>query len=156
EHEDVRDGATMLDRPHFTGAEKAHLDLVVDDENAVVFADLHEPGEIALRRNHVSAGPLDHFHEEGAELRAAAARVPRAGIFVLELPLDLRDAIEVAGLAVFSVRAAEAVRERNELRAVGKLAEGLPIPVGGSDRGGAERSTVIASFERDHSRSAGI
>src|SRR5437870_7220328 len=145
----------MLDRPHLAGAKEAHLDLVVDDEDAVVVAELHEAGEIALRRNHVPARSLHHLHEESSELGAAGPGIPRTRVFVLELPLELRDTVEVAALALLSIWAAEAVRERNELSADGKLAEGLAIPVGGGDRRSTERAAVIASLEREHPRSAG-
>ncbi len=145
----------MLHRPHLPGAVEAHLDLVVDEQDAVLFAERGKPPEVAFRRNHVAAGALHRLDEERAELRAPGLRIPRPGVFVLEQALEFGDARVLGLLGVAAVRRAERIGERNELRAVGKLAEGLAVAVRRGDRRRAERAAVVAALERQHPLPAG-
>src|SRR5258706_10354465 len=155
EDDDVGLDVEVLHRPHLAGAAEAHLDLVVDHEDAVLLADRGHALEVVLRRDDVAAGALHRFDEQRAELGSAGLRVPGAGVFVLEAPLEFGDALIFGALRVALVRGAERIRIRDELRAVGELAERFAIPIGRGDRRGAERASVVAALEGEHALAAG-
>src|SRR5437588_345161 len=80
-----------------------NVECVVDDQDAVLAADRGEAPEIILRRDDVAARALHRLDEDRAELRAAGLRVPRAGVLVLEAPLELGDAVVFGLLGVAAV-----------------------------------------------------
>src|SRR5438067_2508822 len=104
EDDDVRLDVEVLHRPHLSSAPKAHLDLVVDEQDAVLLADCSEALEVVLRRNDVSARALDRLGEQRAEFGAPGLRVPCAGVLVLEQPLELRDAMVLELLRLAAIR----------------------------------------------------
>ena len=112
--------AEMLDRPQLAGAEEAHLDLVDDEQDAVLVEHPLQLDEEVRRRNHVAAGALDRLDVERRVFALAGLRVPHAVVFGLEQALELRDAV----LAVFLLATCPSGRGSgtgiDELRAIAK------------------------------------
>ena len=90
EHEHVRRHAEMLDRPQLAGAEETHLDLVDDQQDAVLVEHLLQAREEVRRRDHVAAGALDRLDVERGVFALPRLRVPHAVVFGLEQALELR------------------------------------------------------------------
>src|SRR5215475_12493589 len=108
----------MLDRPELAGAEETHLDLVDDEQDAVLVEHALQAREEVRRRNHVAAGALDRLDVERGVLALLRFRIPDAVVFGLEKALELRDAIFAVFLLRHALRAAEVIREFDELRAI--------------------------------------
>ena len=85
--------AEVLDRPQLAGAIEAHLDLVDDQQDAVLVEHLLQFDEEVLRRDDVAAGALDRLDVEGGELRLAGLGVPHAVVFALEQARELLHAV---------------------------------------------------------------
>ena len=150
EHDDVGLHAEVLDRPQLAGAIEAHLDLVDDQQDAVLVEHALQLDEEVLGRNDVAAGALDRLDVEGRVLGLARLGVPDAVVLALEQALELLHAVVAVLLLGHALGAAEVIRERNELRAVAEVAVAAAIAVGRGDGGGAERAAVIAALEREH------
>ena len=140
----------MLDREQLAGAVEAHLDLVHDQQDAVLVEHALQLGEEVLRRDDVAAGALDRLDVEGGKLGLAGLGVPHAVVFALEQALELLDAVVAVFLLAHPLGAAEMVGERHELGPVAEVAVAPAIAVGRGDRGGAERAAVIAALEGEH------
>jgi hypothetical protein len=65
---DVRLDAGVLDRPPSAGAAHARLDLVGDEEDAVLVADLAQSLHEGLRRGEVAALSLDRLDDDGGHV----------------------------------------------------------------------------------------
>ena len=74
---DVRLDAEVLDRPQLAGAVEAHLDLVDDQQDAVLVEHPLQLDEEVLRRDDVAAGALDRLDVEGGDTRPGRPWGPR-------------------------------------------------------------------------------
>src|SRR5262249_14236579 len=110
--------------------------------------------EVAGRRDHVAARALDHLDEERRVLRLADLGVPDAVVLAVEQALELLHAVQLAALALLAVGTPEAVRERDELRAVAEVPVAAAVAVARRDRRRAERAAVVAALEREHQAAA--
>ena len=63
--QDVRFHPPVRDGPHQPGSTHASLDFVDDEKNAVLIADLTQPGQELGIRHHDAALTLDGFHDDG-------------------------------------------------------------------------------------------
>src|SRR5262249_21528520 len=136
------------------GAEEAHLDLVVDQQDLARLEHPRELLEVALRRDHVAAGALDRLDVESGGLPLLRLAVPHALVLRAEQLCELVHAVQAAVLALLAVRAAEAVGERHELRALAEVSVAAAVAVAARDRGGSERAPVVAALEREHQAAA--
>src|SRR5262249_46266724 len=119
-------------------------------QDAWGFELLVELDEEVLRRDDVAAGALDRLDVERGVFGLARLRVPHAVVLALEQALELPHAVVPVLLLAHTLRPAETVRERHELRAVAEMTVAPAIAVGRGDRRGAERAAVIAALEGEH------
>ena len=77
-----------------------------------------ERWEIFWRRDDVTARALNRLDVEGREFSLASFRVVERVVLGLEIFSELIYAVEATVLSLFPVWAAEAIRERDEVRAV--------------------------------------
>src|SRR5204862_1132984 len=127
-----------------------HLDLIIDQQNLARFQHRRELLEIARWRNYVAAGALNRLDKEGGELRLLRLAVPDRVIFAVEQASELIDAVEAAIVALLSIRAAEAIGKRHEVRPVTEVPVAPAIAIGRGDGRGAEGTAMIAALERKH------
>src|SRR5438046_519741 len=139
ENYDVRRDAQMLDGPEFSRAIKAHLYFIVYNQDLVLVAGLLEALEIFLGRNHVAARALHRLDIESAVLRGLRLGIPHAVIFGVKEFCELVVAIEVAGLALQAVHAAETIRVKDKMRALAKMSVATAVAITRSDGGGTQR-----------------
>src|SRR5258708_21043134 len=150
EDDDVRLDPEILDGAQSHGAEEAHLDLVVHQQDLARFEDLLQALEISLRRHDIPARSLNRLDVERGVFGAIGLGIVDAVIFAVEEALELADAVEVAAVALLAVRTAEAIGKRNELRPVAEMAVAPPVAVARRDGRGAERAAVTPAFEGEH------
>src|SRR5439155_23330788 len=62
-HQNVRDYAKVLARPHASGASHTALDLIHDEQDAVTIRQRPQPAQEIRRRNYVSPFALDGFDD---------------------------------------------------------------------------------------------
>src|SRR5678815_1924140 len=141
--------AEVFDRPQLAGTEKSHLDLVDDEQNSVFVQYALEAGEEVRRWNDVAAGALDRLDIERRIFALAYLRIPHAVVFGFEQALEFCHAIFAVLLLGHALRAAEVIREFDELGAV-EMSVAAPVAVRRGDRRGTERAAVIAALEREH------
>ncbi|OGN84948.1 MAG: hypothetical protein A2X23_01630 [Chloroflexi bacterium GWC2_73_18] len=123
----------MLDRPHLAGAAHPRLDLVGDEQDAVLVADPSQAGEEVVVGDEVAALALDRLHHDGGDL-ARRHQVPE------DLPLD-----EVEPLARAEGGVVDAGQERPEAGVVPGLRGGQRDgPVGPAVEGAEEADQVRA------------
>ncbi len=146
----------MFKRPHLSGPEKTHLDLIVHHENAVIMAYFGKPFEIILRRDDITARPLDRFDEKRAELRAFCLGVPGSRVLVLELALEFMDEMIFGGFGVARKGRTEHIRERNEFGAVPEFPVSFPVTVRRRDRRRGQCAAMIPALKSEHPGTAGI
>src|SRR5207245_10567166 len=155
ENDDVWDASEMFHGPARARAIQLPLDLVVNEQDFVFVQELFQPDEIFLRRDDVTARPLNGLDVKGAVLGRLRFRVPDAVIFARKEPFELVLAVNLATLALQPVNAAEAVGIENELGALAKVPVAPPVAVRGSDRGGPKSPPVVAAHEGEHQILAG-
>ncbi|RMO59452.1 hypothetical protein ALQ29_05598 [Pseudomonas marginalis pv. marginalis] len=150
EHDHVRLHVEVLDRPQLAGAVEAHLDFVGHHQDAVLVQHLLEFAVEVHRRDHVAAGALDRLDVKRGVFALADFRVPHAVVFGLEQAGELLHAVAAVLFLGHAFRAAEVVRERDELRALAEVAVAATVAVAGGDRRRAEGTPVVAAFEGEH------
>src|SRR5215475_2594740 len=154
EHDDVGLHIEILHRPEFSGPEEAHLNLVVDQQDAPRFEDALEFFEITGRRDHVAAGALNRLDIERGELALAGLGVPCRVILAVEQSRELVDAVEPAIVPLLPVLAAKTVWEWHEVSAIAEMSVAAAIAIGRGDCRRAQRAAVIAALEGEHQRLA--
>src|SRR5258706_10267696 len=82
EDDDIGLNLEMLHRPLPAGAEKAHLNLIVNDQDAMLAAYFLQALEIAAGGNYVASGALHRLDEKRPELGTARLPIPDAGAFL--------------------------------------------------------------------------
>src|SRR5208282_4986106 len=142
--------AKMLDRPHFAGPVHAHLDLVDDEQNAVLVEHFFQPGEEIHRRNDIAARSLQRLDIEGGVFRFARFRIPHAMIFGFEEARELLDAVAPVFLLAHPFRPAKMIGERDELRTVAEMSVAAAITVARCNRRSTERAPMISALEGEH------
>src|SRR6478736_4670930 len=99
----------MFDRPEFASPVDTHLDLVDDEQDAVLIQNLLEFGEEVHGRNDIATGALDRFDIEGGIFCAADLRIPDAVIFAFEEASEFAHAMFAIFLLGHALPAAEMV-----------------------------------------------
>ncbi len=153
--DDVRLDIEVLDRPELARAVEPHLNFVVDEEDATLVEDLLERREVAARRYDVTTGALNGFDIKRGKLWFLRLGIPERVVFGVEVLRELLDAVEIAVLPLLVVRTTEAVRIRDEVRAIREVPVATPIPIAGRDGRGPQRPSVIPAHERKHQILAG-
>src|SRR5205085_10625715 len=108
----------VLNCPELSCAVKAHLNLVVNQKDFVFVQNFLERREIFWRRDNVTACALNRLDVEGREFSLSSFRIIERVVLGLEIFSELIYAIKAAVLSLFPIWAAEAIRERDEVRAV--------------------------------------
>ena len=133
--QDVRLDAPVLDRPHLAGPPGARLDLVGDEQDAVLVADLAQALEEAVLGDDVAALALDRLDDDRRDLVGRGELVEQ----------DLVEPLEVLDPAVRRVE--DARQERPEA--------GVVLRLRGGQRDRAVRPAVERAEEGDDVRPVG-
>src|SRR5262249_41054957 len=107
------------------------------------------------RRNDIATGALNRLDIKGRELGLTGLRIPEGVVLGVETALELFEAIQVAVLDLLLVRTPEAVRERYEVRTIGKMTVTPAVPITRGDRARRQRSSVVPAHEGEHEALAG-
>src|SRR5258708_15615151 len=110
-----------------------HLDLVDHDQDAALVQNARQLLEIAFRWDDVSTCSLNRLDVKRREFRLLRFAVPHGVILSIEELLELLDTVEAAVLDLLVVRTAKAIGERDELGAVGEVAEAAAVAIAGCD-----------------------
>src|SRR6185503_18379649 len=136
--------AGVLDRPPAPGPAHARLDLVGDEDDPVLIAQLAQAAQEAGRGGEVAALALDRLDDDGGNV----LRGDLAGEDRLAQMLELRGAVPAGGLAPGThAREWRVMDHRQQWPEAGPL---LDLRVGQGER--AQRSAVEAALERDDPR----
>src|SRR3989338_1377247 len=150
ENHHIRFHMKLGQRPELPRAVKAHLDFIVDQENVMTLQDFLKIRKIFLWRNHIAAGALNRLDIKSAVFRLIDLGIQNAVVLGFKKFLKLFHTVHPAIGIFFSVRTAEAIRIRNKMRLVGKMAEAAAVAVARSDRRGTEGSSVITAHKSEN------
>ena len=139
----------MLDGPELSRAEETHLDFIIDEQDLALLEDLLQADKVFLRRDDITARPLEGLDVKGAEFTLVGPGIPDRIVFGVEEFLELFQAIEPAVLSLETVKAAETVRIGDEVRPVTKMAVAAPVAIARGDRCGSQSPPVVAAHERE-------
>src|SRR5258706_3880692 len=110
-----------------------HLDLIDYDQDAALMTYAGQFLEVSLGRDYVSAGTLNRFYVKRREFRLVGFAVPYRVVLGIEQLFELFDTIESTVFALQVIRAAEAVREWDELCSVREMAVAATVAIAGSN-----------------------
>src|ERR1700730_15504015 len=138
----------LFDGPEFSCAIKAHLDLVIDEQDVTLVQHFLKGREVFRRRDDITSGRLNCLDVESRELRFASLSIPKGVVFRVEILGELIDAVETTVFALLTVRTAEAIREGNEVGAIGKMTKAPTTAVTGSNCRSPKCAPVITAHKR--------